>query len=72
MIDGNYGGLGLSVRWTTARSRSSPPSEDSPAGRAGIKAGDYITHIDGKLIYGRDARRSGQADARRAGHARSR
>ena len=28
------------------------PTEDTPAARAGIKAGDYITHIDGKLIYG--------------------
>ena len=26
--------------------------EDTPAWRAGIKSGDYITHIDGKLIYG--------------------
>jgi predicted metalloprotease with PDZ domain len=24
----------------------------SPADLAGIKAGDYITHLDGKLIYG--------------------
>jgi carboxyl-terminal processing protease len=26
----------------------------SPAEKAGIKAGDYITHVDGKLIYGLD------------------
>src|SRR3546814_15859618 len=25
---------------------------DTPADRAGIKAGDYITHIDGQLIFG--------------------
>jgi carboxyl-terminal processing protease len=28
------------------------PTEDTPAFRAGIKAGDFITHLDGKLIYG--------------------
>ncbi|HEX7695229.1 MAG TPA: S41 family peptidase, partial [Sphingomonas sp.] len=28
------------------------PQEDTPAWRAGIKSGDYITHIDGQLIYG--------------------
>ena len=26
----------------------------SPAATAGVKAGDYITHLDGKLIYGGD------------------
>jgi carboxyl-terminal processing protease len=28
------------------------PFKGSPAVKAGIKAGDYITHLDGKLIYG--------------------
>jgi carboxyl-terminal processing protease len=28
------------------------PTEDTPAWRAGIKAGDYITHINGQLVYG--------------------
>src|SRR3546814_1005287 len=28
------------------------PTADTPADRAGIKAGDYITHIDGQLIFG--------------------
>jgi carboxyl-terminal processing protease len=27
-------------------------TEDTPAQRAGIKAGDFLTHLDGKLIYG--------------------
>ena len=27
-------------------------NEDSPAARAGIKSGDYITNVEGKLIYG--------------------
>jgi carboxyl-terminal processing protease len=28
------------------------PTEDTPAWKAGIKAGDYITHINGELVYG--------------------
>ena len=28
------------------------PMRGSPAEAAGVKAGDYITHLDGKLIYG--------------------
>jgi carboxyl-terminal processing protease len=28
------------------------PQEDTPAARAGVKSGDYITHIDGKLVFG--------------------
>ncbi len=28
------------------------PTEDTPASRAGIKSGDFITHLDGKFIVG--------------------
>jgi carboxyl-terminal processing protease len=28
------------------------PTADTPADKAGIKAGDYITHLDGELIVG--------------------
>ena len=28
------------------------PLRGSPAAEAGVKPGDYITHLDGKLIYG--------------------
>src|SRR3546814_4966059 len=28
------------------------PTKGTPADRAGIKAGDYITHLNGELIYG--------------------
>ena len=50
--DGNYGGLGLSVTQEDGAVKVITPTEDTPAWRAGIKAGDYITHLDGKLIYG--------------------
>jgi carboxyl-terminal processing protease len=50
--DGNYGGLGLSVTMEDGIVKVITPTEDTPAWRAGIKAGDYITRIDGNLIYG--------------------
>ena len=50
--DGNYGGIGLSVSMEDGAVKVVTPTEDTPAFRAGIKAGDYITHIDGKLLYG--------------------
>ena len=50
--EGNYGGLGLSVALEDGAVKVIAPQEDTPAWRAGIKPGDYITHIDGKLIYG--------------------
>ncbi|MFN3944147.1 MAG: S41 family peptidase, partial [Allosphingosinicella sp.] len=50
--DGNYGGLGLSVTIEDGAVKVIAPTKDTPADRAGIKAGDYITHLDGRLIYG--------------------
>jgi carboxyl-terminal processing protease len=52
--DGNYGGLGLSVTMEDGAVKVITPTEDTPAFNAGIKAGDYITHLDGKLLYGID------------------
>jgi carboxyl-terminal processing protease len=54
MIDGNYQGLGISVQMDNGAIKVVSPFKGSPADKAGIKAGDYITHIDGKLIYGLD------------------
>lgn len=52
MTEGNYGGLGLTVSMEDGAVKVVAPQEDTPAARAGVKSGDYITHIDGKLIYG--------------------
>ena len=52
MIDGNYSGLGLSVIMEDGAVKVISPFRGSPAEKAGIKAGDFITHLDGKLIYG--------------------
>ncbi|SNS49294.1 carboxyl-terminal processing protease [Sphingomonas laterariae] len=50
--DGAYGGLGLTVSMEDGAVKIITPTEDTPAFKAGLKAGDYITHLDGKLIYG--------------------
>ena len=52
MIDGNYSGLGLSVVMDDGAVKIVSPMRGSPAEKAGLKAGDYITHLDGKLYYG--------------------
>ena len=50
--EGSYGGLGLSVTQEDGAVKVIAPTQDTPAWRAGIKAVDYITHLDGQLIYG--------------------
>lgn len=54
LIDGNYSGLGLSVVMEDGAVKVVSPFKGSPAKKAGVKAGDYITHLDGELIYGGD------------------
>ncbi|MBA4748802.1 MAG: S41 family peptidase [Sphingopyxis sp.] len=50
--DGEYGGLGLSVTQEDGVVKVIAPQAETPADRAGIKAGDYITHINNELIVG--------------------
>jgi carboxyl-terminal processing protease len=52
MIDGSYSGLGLSVIMDDGAVKIISPMRGSPAEKAGLKAGDFITHLDGKLYYG--------------------
>ena len=49
---GEYGGLGMEVTMEEGFVKVIAPIDDTPAERAGIKAGDYLTEIDGKSILG--------------------
>ncbi len=50
--EGNYGGLGLQVTMEDGAVKIIAPTEDTPAWRAGLKSGDFITHLDGVLVVG--------------------
>jgi carboxyl-terminal processing protease len=50
--EGNYGGLGITVSIEDGTVKVVSPMEDTPAWRGGIKSGDYISHINGELLYG--------------------
>jgi len=50
--DGNYGGLGLTVTMEDGAVKVIAATRGTPADKAGIKAGDYITHVDGQLFFG--------------------
>lgn len=48
--EGQFGGLGLSVRLVKERVTVISPMEDTPGFRAGILAGDRIVKVDGKNV----------------------
>jgi carboxyl-terminal processing protease len=47
---GAYGGLGLEVLYLDGALRVISPIDDTPASRAGIRPGDVIMRIDGKVV----------------------
>jgi carboxyl-terminal processing protease len=49
---GEFGGLGIEVTMESGVVKVVSPIDDTPAFRAGVKAGDYITHLDGEQIMG--------------------
>jgi len=49
---GEYGGLGMEVTTEEGFVKVVSPIDDTPAKRAGVKSGDFITEIDGKSIVG--------------------
>jgi carboxyl-terminal processing protease len=49
---GEYGGLGIQVTAEDGAVKIISPMDDSPASRAGIQPGDYITAIEGQSILG--------------------
>jgi carboxyl-terminal processing protease len=49
---GEFGGLGIEVTQENGFIKVISPIDDTPAAKAGIKAGDIITAIDGKTVEG--------------------
>jgi carboxyl-terminal processing protease len=49
---GEFGGLGIEVTMENEMIKVIAPIDDTPADRAGIKAGDLITHLDDEPIQG--------------------
>ncbi len=49
---GEFGGLGIEVTMENDAVKVIAPIEDTPAAKAGVLAGDYITQIDGEDVSG--------------------
>jgi len=49
---GKFGGLGIEITMEQGVVKIVSPIDDTPAFRAGLKPGDYITNIDGESIIG--------------------
>ena len=50
---GKFGGLGIEVSMESGVVKVISPIDDTPAARAGIKAGDYIVRINGEQVQGK-------------------
>ena len=50
---GEFGGLGIEVSMESGVVKVITPIDDTPASRAGIKAGDYIVRINGEQVQGK-------------------
>lgn len=49
---GKFGGLGIEVTMENGVVKVVSPIDDTPASKAGLQPGDYITHIDGEQVVG--------------------
>ncbi len=49
---GEFGGLGIEVTLENGLVKVVSPIDDTPASRAGVKPGDFITHLDGDPVMG--------------------
>src|SRR5689334_11681863 len=49
---GEFGGLGIEVTQENGFIKVISPIDDTPASKAGVKAGDIITALDGKTVQG--------------------
>lgn len=49
---GEFGGLGIEVTQEDGFVKVVTPMDDTPAAKAGLEAGDFITHLDGETLLG--------------------
>ncbi|NNU78839.1 S41 family peptidase [Halovulum dunhuangense] len=49
---GEFGGLGIEVTQENGFVKVVTPIDDTPAARAGVQPGDFITHVDGEQVLG--------------------
>lgn len=49
---GEFGGLGIEVTQEEGFVKVVSPMDDTPADKAGIQAGDFITHVNGESVLG--------------------
>ena len=47
---GSFGGLGIEITTDKGFIKIVSPIDDTPAQKAGVQAGDYITHLDGNSV----------------------
>ena len=47
---GSFGGLGIEITTDKSFIKIVSPIDDTPAQKAGVQAGDYITHLDGMSV----------------------
>ena len=50
---GKFGGLGIEVSMEAGVVKVITPIDDTPAAKAGVKAGDYIVRINGEQVQGK-------------------
>lgn len=49
---GEFGGLGIEVTMENGFVKVVTPIDDTPAHRAGLEPGDFVTHLDGEAVLG--------------------
>ena len=49
---GEFGGLGIEVTMENGFVKVVSPIDDTPAARAGLRPGDFVTHIDNEAVLG--------------------
>ena len=52
-LEGNYEGIGIEVTFDNSKVKITKVFADTPAKKAGIKVGDYITKVNGESVEGK-------------------